>query len=65
MSAQTFLPNDFVKSKLDPFLVGLVICKGRIAGGRIAGYRILLANGDETFLETDDMRLISRLREDR
>lgn len=60
-----FHPNDFVKSELDPFLVGLVIGKGSIAGGRIDGYLIRLANGDQTFLETDDIRLIAPALEGR
>ena len=49
--------GDFVKSRLNGFICGFVVSKGKV--GPINGYLVRLANGSVTFIAESDIKFIA------
>lgn len=54
-----YSPNDFVKSTLDGFKVGLVVRYAAVSTYSVPGYIIRLAAGKETWIAEEDLKLIA------
>lgn len=53
-----FNPNDFVKSTLDGFMVGLIVRYAEVSTYSVPGYIIRLAAGKEVWIAEEDLNLI-------
>lgn len=49
----------FIKSAYAPWYCGIVVRRGTVCGGRIAGFIVRLANGRQDFIPADDAVLIA------